>query len=203
MTIAAEALEQSRQVIDMYEAYANRYDEIVGTEPIERVQAALKRLATEVGTGSQALEIGSGAGREADLLEDLGMHVRRTDATQRFLDIQAARGKKAELLDVVTDPLGGPYDAVVALCVLFYVRRTEIGDVLGRIAQSLRPGGAFLVSMRHGDGEKNGDYQTVLWRRDDFVRRLEDAGMSVLWEEFAVNTGNGDEWITFLAVKGS
>ncbi len=197
MTIAAEALKQSRKVVDMYEAYAD----IVGTEPIERVQAALKRLAAEVGSGGQVLEIGSGVGREADLLEDLGLHVRRTDATRRFLEIQAARGKKAELLDIVTDPLGGPHDAVVALCVLFYVRRAEIADVLGKIARSLRPGGAFLVSMRHGDGEKNGDYQTVLWRRDDFAHLLEQAGMTVLWEEFAVNNGNGDEWITFLARK--
>lgn len=202
MTIAAKALEQSRQVIEMYEAYADRYDEIVGTEPIERVQAALKRLAAEVGSGGKVLEIGSGAGREADLLEDLGLHVRRTDATRRFLEIQAARGKQADLLDVVADELGGPYDAVVALCVLFYVRREEIGAVLGKIAQALRPGGAFLVSTRHGDGEKNGDYQTVLWRRDDFARLLAEAGMTVLWDEFAVNTGNGDEWITFLAVKG-
>ncbi|MFE0015885.1 class I SAM-dependent DNA methyltransferase [Mesorhizobium sp. NPDC059054] len=203
MTIAAEALKQSRQVIDMYEAYADRYDEIVGSEPIERVQAALKRLAAEVGTDSQILEIGSGAGREADFLEDLGLHVRRTDATRRFLEIQAARGKQADLLDVVADELGGPYDAVVALCVLFYVRRAEIEAVLGKVAQSLRPGGVFLVSMRHGDGEKNGEYQTVLWRRDDFARLLEDAGMAVVWDEFAVNTGNGEEWISFLAVKGS
>ncbi|PLP58194.1 methyltransferase type 12 [Mesorhizobium loti] len=203
MTIAAEALKQSRKVVDMYEAYADRYDEIVGTEPIERVQAALKRLAAEVGSGGRALEIGSGAGREADLLEDLRLHVRRTDATRRFLEIQAARGKKADLLDVITDDLGGPYDAVVALCVLFYVRRTEIVAVLEKIAQALRSGGTFLVSMRHGDGEKNGDYQTVLWRRDDFARLLEQAGMTVLWDEFAVNTGNGEEWITFLASKGS
>lgn len=203
MTIAAEALKQSRQVIDMYEAYADRYDEIVGSEPIERVQAALKRLAAEVGTDGQILEIGSGAGREADFLEDLGLHVRRTDATRRFLEIQAARGKQADLLDVVADELGGPYDAVVALCVLFYVRRAEIEAVLGKVAQSLRPGGVFLVSMRHGDGEKNGEYQTVLWRRDDFARLLEDAGMAVVWDEFAVNTGNGEEWISFLAVKGS
>ncbi|WP_054312203.1 methyltransferase [Mesorhizobium sp. 1M-11] len=203
MTIAAEALKQSRQVIDMYEAYADRYDEIVGSEPIERVQAALKRLAAEVGTDGQILEIGSGAGREADFLEDLGLHLRRTDATRRFLEIQAARGKQADLLDVVADELGGPYDAVVALCVLFYVRRAEIEAVLGKVAQSLRPGGVFLVSMRHGDGEKNGEYQTVLWRRDDFARLLEDAGMAVVWDEFAVNTGNGEEWISFLAVKGS
>lgn len=203
MAITPEALKQSRQVIDMYEAYADRYDEIVGNEPIERVKAALKRLAAEVGTGGQVLEIGSGAGREADLLEDLGLHVRRTDATQRFLEIQAARGKKGELLDVVSDPLGGPYDAVVALCVLFYVCREEIAAVLNKIAHSLRPGGAFLVSMRHGDGEKNGDYQTVLWRRDDFAQLLEKAGMAIVWDEFAINSGNGDEWITFLAIKGS
>lgn len=202
MDISAEALEQSRRVTDMYEAYADRYDEIVGTEPLQRVQAALKRLADVVGSDSRVLEIGSGSGREADFLEALGLTVRRTDATRRFLEIQAARGKKGDLLDVVTDDLGGPYDAVVALCVLFYVRRAEIGVVLAKVAQALRPGGAFLVSMRGGKGEKNGEYQTVLWRRDDFARQLEDTGMSVVWDESSLNSGNGEEWHTFLAVKG-
>lgn len=95
----------------------------------------------------------------------------------------------------------GPYDAVVGLCVLIHVPREQIDHVLSKIAASLRPGGAFLVSMRIGDGETRGRYHTVYWQRDAFVARLEKAGLSLLWDE--LRTGSDDLWGTFLAVKPS
>ena len=145
---------------------------------------------------------GSGPGYDADFVEGLGVHVRRTDATKRFLELQAARGKHGEFLDLITDDLGGPYDAVLALCVLIHVPREQTDQVLAKIAASLRPGGAFLVSMRIGDGEKSGDYHTVYWRRDDFAARLESAGLVLVGDEFNVGRDR-EEWTTFLAVKQS
>jgi len=76
----------------------------------------------------------------ADFVEGLGVQVRRTDATKRFLKLQAARGKLGEFLDLITDDLGGPYDAVLALCVLIHVPREQTDQVLAKIAGSLRPG---------------------------------------------------------------
>jgi len=153
MSVSAEALAKNRQTISSYEDYAEQYDAIVRHVPNPREQAALKRLVAIAGTGGQILEVGSGPGYDADFLESLGVNVRRTDATQRFLELQAARGKHGELLDLITDDLGGPYDAVLALCVLIHVPRDQTDQVLAKIAGSLRPGGAFLVSMRNGDGE--------------------------------------------------
>lgn len=200
MSVLAEALSKNRQTIESYEGYADQYDALVRHIPNPREQAALKRLVTLAGSGGQVLEVGSGPGWDADFLETLGVNVRRTDATRRFLELQAARGKRGEFLNVITDDLGGPYDAVVALCVLIHVSRDQIDQVLAKIARSLRPGGAFLVSMRDGDGEKNGNYHTVFWRRDDFAARAEAAGMSLVWDEFI--GGRGDEkWNRFLFVR--
>ena len=139
---------------------------------------------------------------DADFLETLSLTVRRTDASRRFLELQAARGKQGELLDVITEPVGGPYDAVVAMCVLIHVPRAEIDQVLGKLTRSLRPGGAMIVSMRDGDGETTGKYHTVYWRRDDFAMRLGAAGLDLVWDEFRIDSDN-DPWNTFLAVRPS
>jgi len=200
MDVLSQALAKSRQTISAYEDYADRYDAIVRHSPNEREQASLKRLVAIAGTSGRVLEVGSGAGYDADFLEGLGVKVRRTDATKRFLELQAARGKHGELLDLLTDDLGGPYDAVLALAVLIHVPRDQTDQVLAKIARSLRPGGALLVSMRNGDGETSGNYHTVLWRRDDFAGRLEAAGLILLRDDFNIGR-NTEEWNTFLAVK--
>jgi 2-polyprenyl-3-methyl-5-hydroxy-6-metoxy-1,4-benzoquinol methylase len=200
MDVLSQALAKSRQTISAYEDYAERYDAIVRHVPNEREQASLKRLVAIAGTAGQILEVGSGAGYDADFLEGLGVKVRRTDATKRFLELQAGRGKHGELLDLLTDDLGGPYDAVLALAVLIHVSRDQTDQVLAKIAGSLRPGGAFLVSMRHGDGETSGEYHTVYWRRDDFAARLEAAGLVLLRDDFNLGR-NEEEWNTFLAIR--
>ncbi|ESY87782.1 methyltransferase type 12 [Mesorhizobium sp. LNHC220B00] len=202
MKIPAEFLAQSRRTIESYEDYAVRYDEIVGHVPHPNDRAALERAAAIAGAGGRILEIGSGPGRDADFLEGLGVEVRRTDATRRFLELQAARGKAGELLDVITDELGGPYDAVVALAVLIHVPRDQIDQVLEKIARSLRQGGAFVVSMRDGDGEAGGKYHTVDWRRDAFAARIEAAGMELLSHSFRIGR-NEQGWNTFLAMRPS
>ncbi|MBZ9697115.1 MULTISPECIES: class I SAM-dependent methyltransferase [unclassified Mesorhizobium] len=193
---------QSRRTIASYEDYAVRYDDIVGHVPHPNDKAALERAAAIAGAGGRILEIGSGPGRDADFLEGLGVAVRRTDATRRFLELQAARGKAGELLDVITDELGGPYDAVVALAVLIHVPRDQIDQVLQKIARSLRPGGAFVASMRDGDGETGGKYHTVDWRRDAFAARIEATGMELLSHSFRIGR-NEQGWDTFLAMRPS
>ena len=200
MTLSEDALARSRRTIDSYEGYARRYDELVGPVPSAEGQMDLHRLMAAVGPEPLILEVGSGPGRDADWLESLGARVRRTDATRAFLDMQAERGKRAELLNLLTDELGGPYDGVVALCVLIHIDRAHIDGVLGRVAGALRPGGAFLVSMREGSGESTSEYHTIYWDRDAFVDRMQRAGLRVSWERRNVDN-DGDLWLTFLAVR--
>lgn len=202
MTKPTESLAKNLQTIASYEDYAEQYNTIVGELPNANGIEGLRRVAAIAGPGGHMLEIGSGPGRDADFLETLGVTIRRTDATQRFLDLQAARGKKGDLLNVITDDLGGPYDAVVALCVLIHVPRDQINQVLAKTTRSLRPGGAFLVSMRDGHGETNGNYHTIYWPKDEFAARIESAGMNIVWDKFNIG-GDGDGWNTFLAVKPS
>jgi hypothetical protein len=115
-----------------------------------------------------------------------------------FADIQAGRGKRVALLDVVADDLGGPYDAVLAMCVLMHVERGQIDGLLRKVAAALRPGGAFLVCVREGQGESTGPAAMTFWSRPEFASALSAAGLSVDWDDHEVDS-DGDAWLTFLA----
>ncbi|KQU67300.1 MULTISPECIES: class I SAM-dependent methyltransferase [unclassified Rhizobacter] len=186
------------QTLQSYEGSAREYDTLVDPQRPAHILKALRQLVEAVPPGGRVLEIGSGPGRDADVLESLGLAVRRTDATQAFIDLMAERGKRAELLNVVTDELGGPYDGVLAMGVLIHVERNQTDAVLRKIHNALGPGGAFLAAMREGEGETTGDYHTVCWTRERFTERLAAAGLSVSWDADSVGR-DGNDWITYLA----
>lgn len=193
--------EANRRTIEGYEACALDYAATVDPTPSGVGEAALRRLAGDVPVGARVLEIGSGPGWDADFLEALGVAIDRTDAAAAFREFQAGRGHAVAPLDVVEDALPGPYDAIVALCVLQHVERERFDDVLRKIAGALHPRGLFLASMREGEGDswerdESGDYRLVLWSADALHARLHDAGFDVEWE--ARHRGRGD-WLYFVA----
>jgi len=202
MNISQKAPKYSLRTIQSYEGYASQYDGLCGETPSPNVEAALRRLVAVVKPGAQVLEVGSGPGREADFIESLGARVRRTDATKAFLDLQRQRGKQGELLNLLTDDLEGPYDGIMALCVLIHIDRDHTDDVLDKVAGALRKGGAFLVSVREGSGQTTGNYHMTYWSRKGFAARLDAAGLKIDWENTHVDS-DGEKWLTFLARRSS
>jgi SAM-dependent methyltransferase len=157
-------------------------------------------MVKHVPPGGLILEVGSGPGRDADFVESLGATVRRTDATQAFLDLQAARGKVGERLNLLTDTLGGPYDAILAVCVLIHIERAHTDRVLRKMRKALRPGGVLLASVWVGSGETRGDYHMTYWSHAAFAARLQVAGLTVEWHSRRVDS-DGDRCLTFLAKR--
>lgn len=196
----------NRRTVQSYELIADDYaQETAGS----RVMAgALDRLAEAV-PGGHALEIGSGPGWDADRLETAGLTVRRTDITQAFIDLQRARGKDVDQLDVIGDDLGGPYDAVVALAVLQHVPADDLPNVLAKVAAALRPGGRFLVAVRLGDGAdwevgaSGNRYHVTYWAETDFIAELARVGLAIEWTDHSVNDEDPNlapsEWLTLMA----
>ncbi|PBI83292.1 Methyltransferase domain protein [Variovorax boronicumulans] len=200
MTVPTPVREHMDRTIASYEASARDYNAIVAGHRPPEIEEAVRRMMQRVPAGGTVLEIGSGSGQDADLVESLGGVVRRTDAVQAFLDLQAERGKQGELLNVVTDALGGPYDAILAMCVLIHVDRAQIAPVLRKVFDALAPGGVFLAAMRIGEGETLGDYQTVYWPKDAFAEALAAAGLHLQWDSQWI--GRDDvTWANFLACR--
>jgi 2-polyprenyl-3-methyl-5-hydroxy-6-metoxy-1,4-benzoquinol methylase len=151
------------------------------------------------------LEVGSGPGWDADYLESKGLRVRRTDISEEFIQLQAERGKTAELLDITSDGLKGPYDAVMALYVLQHIDRDVVGIFLNKVFASLKPAGSLLTSIRIGYGtlkeigSSGESYHIALWPRSAFERQLGLAGFSVKWS--ARTTDEDGTWLSVLASK--
>ena len=200
MKIPDLAQENMRRTIESYEASAREYNAIVAGHRPAEIEDALRRMMQFVPAGGSVLEIGSGSGQDADFIESLGAAVRRTDATQAFLDLQAERGKQGELLNVVTDALGGPYSAILAMAVLIHVDRAQLAPVLRKVFDALEPGGVFLAGMRIGEGETDDGYHTVYWAKDRFAEELAAAGLRLQWDRQWIGRENV-AWASFLACR--
>ena len=173
----------------------------------DEVRAELDWFAGAVGTGASVLEIGSAGGRDAIALEERGLTVRRTDITPAFVELMRSRGFDADVLDPLTDELGGPYDGVWASACLLHVDRADLPTVLGNLAVATRQSGALAMSVKEGDGEEWSVHGSVraprrftYWREAPLRAVLTEAGWQV--QELAHGVGStGQAWLTIRAVR--
>ncbi|OIH99481.1 MULTISPECIES: bifunctional GNAT family N-acetyltransferase/class I SAM-dependent methyltransferase [unclassified Curtobacterium] len=139
----------AERTLDAYERAADRYAERTD----DHRAGLVDDLLALVPVGARVLELGSGPGRDALALEAAGLVVDRTDGARSFVEALRSGGRDARLLDVRSDAFGGPYDAVFANAVLLHVARTELGAVLVRLRDAVRPGGVLAATLKHGDGD--------------------------------------------------
>ncbi len=170
-----------------YEACALNYARSTAPGPNDGDDALLTELVRATGGAGCILEVGSGPGWDADWLEAQGLRVRRTDATQAFVAFQTGRGKAAERLNLLTDPLDGPHDGILAQYVLQHLARAALPAALARIAAALRPGGVFAFSIREGMGETveygsdGREYHVAAWAEAELMAVLEPLGFCLSW----------------------
>jgi hypothetical protein len=135
------------------------------------------------------------------------VRVRRTDVAQAFVDRLRGEGHRADLLDPLTDDLGGPYDGVWANACLLHVDRADLPIVLSRLAEATRAGGVLGLSVKEGDGEVWSTHGTisaprrfVLWREPDLTSTLGRAGWQV--DEVRHREGlRGETWLMIRATR--
>jgi SAM-dependent methyltransferase len=203
-----------RETIEAYDRDAVAYAARTAAVP-DSVRADLEHLATRLGSGARVLEIGSGGGRDALLMEELGLVVRRTDITPGFVDLLRRQGHACDLVDPLVDDLvppdgayDFPYDAVWANASLLHVDRSDLPTVLCRLADVTRPGGVLRASFKEGDGEGWSTHGTIsgprhftYWRAPD----LEVVAAGSGWGDVVVRRGlegdRGETWLALSAVR--
>ena len=180
-----------RVTVRAYDQHISDY--VAGTSDLpEPVAANIARFVAGLQGGTRVLEIGSGPGRDALALEQMGLSVRRTDVSAGFVRHLNAAGYVADQLDPLTDDLtdplrgGAAYDAVWANASLLHVRREDLPVVLARLAEVTRPSGALHLTLKEGDGELWSVHGHVgaprfftFWREQPLRQVLEQAGWAV------------------------
>jgi SAM-dependent methyltransferase len=180
-----------RVTIGSYDSYADDYAAATSAMP-GVVAANIARFVGSVGSGARVLEIGTGPGRDALALEQIGLSVRRTDVSPGFVRQLRSAGYVADqvdpLRDDLTDPLrdGAPYDGVWANASLLHVARESLPIVLRRLAAVTHPGGILHLTLKEGDGERWSVHGNVgaprfftYWREEALREVLHQAGWTV------------------------
>jgi hypothetical protein len=148
-----------------YEQAAGKFRDSIPEDPNRLL---IDLLAARLEPGDQVLELGSGTGKDAIELESRGYVVRRTDATQAFVDMMRSDGYAADRLNAITADFGGPYGAVYASAVFLHFDRAQLADVLRKAA---RTAPILAFATREGKGEE--------WSN----RHLDLPRHFVLWQE--------------------
>lgn len=205
------ATDPRNATVAAYDTDARAYAEAGATMP-EEVRRDIEEFAAVVGSGGRVLEIGSGGGRDAALLEQLGLRVRRTDVTPGFVDLLRSQGHEADLVDPLVDDLAsaeGPYDAIWSNAALLHVDRADLPTVLRRLAAVVCSGGVLRFSVKEGDGDGWSTHGAVsaprhftYWRHDALVEAVRDAGWADVRATSGVAGKRGETWLEVWAVLG-
>ena len=204
----SEAVDDTVRAYDLDAAAYAR----AGAQVPDSVRADIEHFAATIGTGARVLEIGSGGGRDARLMEELGLDVRRTDITPAFVTLLREQGHACDLVDPLVDDLSspqGPYDAVWANASLLHVARHDLSTVLSRLAAVTRDGGLLRLSVKEGDGEGWSTHGSIrnprhftYWRAPALEAVVAGAGWSGVSIRAGVAGTRGETWLELTAARG-
>lgn len=195
----------ARVTLMAYERYASQY--------IERTSTARSRLVDDlielVAPNAHVLELGSGPGRDAAVLEEAGLLVDRTDGARAFVEALVAAGHRARILNLYEEDFGGPYDAIFANAVLLHVDRDRLQSVLIVARRATRGGGVLVASFKKGDGEERSDRKLdaprhfTYWRENALDTIVRAAGWHPLVVSESTRSTSSERWITVIARNGA
>lgn len=114
----------------------------------DEVDEVVRWVSPRLRGGARVLDLGGGHGRYAYALSNDGLQATVFD---RPVCVEVARERYGHLLDYIegdflTDPLGGPWDAVLLSNIIHGLGPQENRDLLTRLKAALRPGGMVMVN---------------------------------------------------------
>jgi SAM-dependent methyltransferase len=191
--------------IDYYDRNA---DDFMRRTAVYDQSAIYDAFASMVPAGSHILDAGCGPGRDMIEFRRRGYEVTGLDASAAMVKLAAARtGRVVHHLSFEAIEFDEVFDAIWSNASLLHVPRAGMDRVMRRLARALKPGGAWYMSFRIGDGERSNhdarlfnDYTVDALR--DLLTRVQGVQLIRTWETPETNpTVEPRPWLHALVRK--
>ena len=176
--------------LDFYNSHAADYA-ADGDRPNPRLPIFLKRCKA----GGRVLELGTGAGVDAEAILAAGFALDATDGSAELAAIASSRLEQPvrtmlfEELEAVSE-----YDGIYACASLTHVARDELAGVIRRAHRALVDGGLVWASFKAGDAEGAEDVGAVFAEEGPEHREeLPGAAVAACGASLAVARAHGGE----------
>lgn len=170
-----------------------------------RLQAFLEQLRPR----ARILELGCGAGQDAELMTTAGFEVTPTDGSAGLAaEAEARLGRPVRVMRFEELDETATYDGVWANACLLHVPEDGLADVLARIHRALKPGGRFHTGFKAGDGGGR-DSLGRYYNFPDEARLRAAYAAAGDWAALTITPGKGGgfdgvmrDWLFVDAVRG-
>jgi len=117
------------------------------------------------------LDVGCGVGRDAHYFEKHGYAVSAFDGSVEMVRLanQILKNPAKQMFFDEMD-FTEEFDGAWAAASLIHVPNKELTDIIKHIHKALKPGGIFLASFKHGDGEFTHEERTFYYMTDSGIR---------------------------------
>ncbi len=170
-----------------------------------RLQAFLEQLRPR----ARILELGCGAGQDAELMTAAGFEVTPTDGSAGLAaEAEARLGRPVRVMRFEELDETAAYDGVWANACLLHVPEDGLAAVLARIHRALKPGGRFHTGFKAGDGGGR-DSLGRYYNFPDEARLRAAYAAAGDWAALTITPGKGGgfdgvmrDWLFVDAVRG-
>ena len=190
--------------IEYYNKYAVKvFEDTVNLNMEDMMKAFLEKLQE----GDTILDLGCGSGRDSLTFYDHGYDVTPMDASEEMCKLaEIHTGLEVLHMSFEEMPFEDVFDGIWACGSLVHVPKSEIQNILNKIADALKNSGIFYMSVKYGDyegfrGERYfSDYteesiETVFRKNGNFE-------VLDIWQTSDVRSGHSEsKWVNVLARK--
>jgi SAM-dependent methyltransferase len=170
--------------------------------------ALYERFLRHVRPGGRILDAGCGVGRDTLAFARRGYDVVAFDAAEEMVKLARGRaGSHAVVHRMHSEDIRwrGEFDAIWACASLLHIPEASFPTVAERMAETLRPGGAWYMSFKLGKGERVAGERLFVDHTEETLRDVLGSipvRITEVWITADVRPGRGSEqWLNAIAVR--
>jgi len=178
------------------------FNATVGVDMASLYAPFLERVVPQ----GKILDAGCGSGRDSKAFKALGYDVEAFDATPEMVALASQHAEIAvRQLTFAELAEREHYDGIWCCASLLHVAVAELPDAMQRLADALKPGGAWYVSFKYGSSEreKEGRHFTDLNEKalEALVSQLPGIEVVAMWQTQDKRPGRNETWLNALMHK--